>query len=190
VLNWCRQCSFRVYFRMCSIPLSSNDSASTMHVNVYWIELFLSGCRVIRTRAWCIFWYHVIDTVFLLIFRRLHSRNQIFLFSFDQINQDFCIYVYEFEHKKVCLWLNSFSFYLIDTFRKIKSLAYFPVKKLVFYLCSNPGYWNNYYYRDTEIVLIPIAATSKMKSRKFDPKVVDIFINEAGIMYRYFLYFS
>ena len=26
-----------------------------------------------------------------------------------------------------------------------------------------PGCRNNYYYRDTEIVLIPIAATSKMK---------------------------
>jgi hypothetical protein len=45
-----------------------------------------------------------------------------------------------------------------------------------------PGYWNNYYYRDTEIVLISINATSKNEEKKFDPKgVVDIFWAQSDI---------
>jgi hypothetical protein len=35
-------------------------------------------------------------------------------------NPDFCIYIYVFECNKVCLWLYSSSFYLIDAFRKIR----------------------------------------------------------------------
>ena len=36
---------------MRSIPLGSNDNASTMHVIIYWMEHFLSGCPAFQTKA-------------------------------------------------------------------------------------------------------------------------------------------
>jgi hypothetical protein len=40
--------------RICYIPSSSSDSASTMHVIIYWMELFLSGGNAIFIDNWTI----------------------------------------------------------------------------------------------------------------------------------------
>ena len=98
--------------------------ASTVNTGVVAWLLWISikkFFKILKIICKCFYWYSVV------------SWNRIFLFSFDQITPDFCIYAYEFWRKKACLWLYSSSFFwLIYTFRKIKWLTYFPVKKIRF----------------------------------------------------------